>query len=223
MIQVYTLLAIYFLFFAIFHSLCSQEWFKNYLSKITGNFFIEYFYRFVYCLISIILLYEVFRPTLYQLSTYPIISITPEIEFSLKIINLIGIIITYWAFLQVDYFEFWGIKQLIIGIKKIMKKDFQIEPVKDVAGIERLEITGIYKFMRHPMLVGGLFMALAAPPSEGSLCYLGFYSLYMFAGGYYEEKRLRKNLGELYVKYSREVGSFYPKTLNFTKRTINHD
>lgn len=223
MLQVYLILVIYFLLFALFHSVCSQEWFKDILAKFTGTFFVEYFYRFIYCIISLVLLYEVFRPTLFKLDNYPLFSISYELEYLLKIVNLLGIIITYWAFLQVDYLEFWGIKQLGIGIKKILHWDFTVETIHNVAGVERLEITGIYKFMRHPMLVGGFFMALAAPPSEASLCYLLFYSIYMLAGGFYEERRLRKNLGELYEKYSKEVGTFYPKTLNLKKRTINHD
>lgn len=165
------------------------------------------------------MLYEVFRPLLLKLDTFPLFAMSFETEYALKSLNLLGIVITYWAFVQVDYLEFWGVKQAWHGFK-IQLKGGPLTPFRNLAGVERLEINGVFGVMRHPMLVGGFFMALAAPPSQSSLTYLSFYTIYMFVGGYYEEKRLRKNLGVLYTKYAKLVGVFYPKTLNFKSRVI---
>lgn len=211
-----------FAIFATFHSVCSQEFFKKKLEHFFGFSFVEYYWRLIYCTLSIVLLYEVFRPLLLMLDTYPIVQVSYEVEYYLKMLNFLGVLVTYWAFLQVDYLEFWGVKQAWLGLKTQFAGAPRV-PFKSLAGVDRLEINGVFGVMRHPMLVGGFFMALAAPPSQSSLTYLGLYTIYMLVGGYYEEKRLRKNLGSLYTKYAEQVGACYPKSLNFKPKVFTND
>lgn len=224
MTDYYVKSTIAFFIFGAFHSVASHEKFKDIVKKFLGEYFVLYWFRLLYCLISVYLFYYIFRPLLFsQMGGSILTGITQEMFLTFKLINLLGIIISYMAFVQIDYFEFWGISQAFDGCKILLKIKTQPDD-KGIAGVDRLEISGIYKFMRHPMLVGGFFMALSvAFLSKVTMYYFFLYSFYMLVGGYYEEKRLRKNLGELYVKYAKEVGVFYPKTLNFKKRYLVND
>lgn len=208
-----------FTIFALFHSITPQEWFKNWLAKYLGKFFVEHFWRFPYCAISILLLYEVFLPNLrsFYATHDELLFIYPNwLSQTMNIVYLLGILTAYWAFLQVDYLEFWGVKQIIQGVKALIRNE-KNHIVHNVAGIERLEVTGIYKLMRHPMLTGGFLMLLASPPTTTALVHFLLYSIYMVIGGYYEEKRLIKNIGPAYERYCEEVGAFFPRPLKAQK------
>ena len=62
-------------------------------------------------------------------------------------------------------------------------------------------MTGVYAWVRHPMLMGGLVFLLTSGPSLNNLIYTGMYTTYMLIGGYYEEKRLVRIFGDDYLRY----------------------
>jgi protein-S-isoprenylcysteine O-methyltransferase Ste14 len=72
-------------------------------------------------------------------------------------------------------------------------------------------VNGIYKWVRHPMLVGGLLFLLTSGPSLNNLMYTAMYTAYMLIGGYYEERRLVRIFGEDYQRYREQVGAFFPR------------
>ncbi len=78
-------------------------------------------------------------------------------------------------------------------------------------GTHRLEVTGVYGWVRHPMLVAGLLFLLTSGPSLNNLVYTGMYTAYMLIGGYYEERRMVRIFGEDYLRYRCRVGAFFPR------------
>ena len=84
---------------------------------------------------------------------------------------------------------------------------------------DELNVTGIYSLLRHPLYLGNLFMWLGPVLFLRSLSftvifgllYWLYYERIMFA----EEQFLRRKFGEIYDKWSEEVGSFIPFSLKF--------
>ncbi len=222
----------YFFVFALFHSLGAQEGFKTFLAKYTSEFFVTYFWRIIYCLVSWYLLYLVFFLHLWMAfaNNFPgvIFEYPLWAQFIKNIVVLFGASVVYSAFLQFDYFEFLGLKQIALGTRILYSKyvvgKTWTPPSLDIAGVTRFEVLGIYKYIRHPMLAGGFVMACSMINTVSGCVYLFLFSCYMIIGGYYEEKRLLRNLGEPYAKYMREVGAFFPRFRIFKKPSFgkNH-
>ena len=60
-----------FILLGVFHSIAAQDWFKDNLKKITGEYFVDHFWRINYCIISLGLLkvFEVFASGRFDLSS----------------------------------------------------------------------------------------------------------------------------------------------------------
>lgn len=180
------------------------------LENIFGIYFVEHFWRLIYCLISFYLLYYLAAAYIVGPEDYK-----PLFEYPLWLMSfmavgkIFGLIVNYWGFVQLDYFEFWGLRQAYRGIINFRKKDWK--PM-ELFGVQRLEVSGIYKFCRHPALAGGFFFIVFTLWTKAVLVYGTYYTIYMFIGAYYEEKRLIKHFGDQYLEYRKQVGAFFPNT-----------
>jgi protein-S-isoprenylcysteine O-methyltransferase Ste14 len=89
---------------------------------------------------------------------------------------------------------------------------------------DELNITGIYSLLRHPLYLGNFFMWLGPVLFLRSFCftlifgliYWLYYERIMFA----EEQFLRRKFGEIYDKWSENVGSFIPYSLKFIRPNL---
>lgn len=214
-IKLILLSGFWFFLFGLFHSLTAHEWFKAKLAGVTSEFFVVHFWRLPYCIISFWLLYYLFLPQIYAVGAYELVFTYPLWFWNiLALARIAGLIIIYWAFIQIDYLEFWGFKQFWAGIKHMIHKT-PWAPI-ETAGVDRLEINGIYHFCRHPMLTGGFLLVLTLPPTKMTFVYSFYFFLYMLVGWYFEEKRLVANLGSAYIKYRNETGAFLPNLRQIT-------
>lgn len=205
----------WFFMFGLFHSLTAHEWFKAKLARVTSEFFVVHFWRLPYCIISFWMLYYLFLPQVYAIGAYEMIFDYPLWLWNVvALLRIAGLIIIYWAFIQFDYLEFWGFKQMWQGIKHLVNKT-QWEPIK-TAGVDRLEVKGIYHFCRHPMLTGGFLLVLTLPPTKMTFVYSFYFFVYMLVGWYFEEKRLVANIGPQYLEYRKQVGAFLPNWRQIT-------
>ena len=201
-----------FAVFGLLHSVGAQEPFKNALTRWTGPFFVDHFWRLVYCGLSYWALY-------YGVATlhwarnieYDAWLIAyPEWLWQIIIVLHLGsIALLYAAFLQSDYLEFLGLKQAYRGLLRIFGKatprsDFEL------FGTHRLEVGGVYGWVRHPMMVAGLLFLLTSGPSLNNIVYTAMYITYMVIGGYYEERRMVKIFADEYRRYQCRVGAFIP-------------
>ena len=110
-----------FILFALFHSITAQDYFKQWLARLSSSFFVDYFWRIIYCLISLYLWVECFFQPLTQLNDGHLLFNYPSFVWNLlPVAFFAGLIIAYWAFLQFDYLEFLGIKQAYFGIKRLL-------------------------------------------------------------------------------------------------------
>ena len=210
-VEIFLRLLVFFTLFALFHSVTANEWFKDRLARVTGTFFVEYFWRFIYCVISFCLLkYTVIDPLNEPAFTRIVLTYPLWLYNVLAVSFFVGVVVIYWALVQVDYFEFWGLRQMYRGYIH-WKTGKPVEQKLEIAGVDRLEVKGIYHVMRHPMLTGGFLVVASSPPSLSVLCYSSLVLIYMIIGGHYEEVRLNRNIGSAYAVYCQEVGAFFPK------------
>ncbi len=198
--------------FGLLHSIGAQEPFKNALARWTSRLFVDHFWRVVYCGLSYAALYYGVAALHWARNTEYDVWIVAYPDWLWQVIvvfHLGSIALLYAAFWQNDYLEFLGFKQAHRGILAILGKP-AAQPELELFGTNRLEITGVYGWVRHPMLVGGLLFLLTSGPSLNNIAYTAMYAAYMVIGGYYEERRLIKVFGEDYRRYQQRVGAFVP-------------
>ncbi len=201
-----------FAVFGLLHSIGAQEPFKNALARWTSPFFVDHFWRLVYCALSYWSLYYGVTALHWARNTeYDVWLVAyPEWLWQIIIVLHLGsIAFLYAAFLQSDYLEFLGLKQAYRGLLKMFGK---APPTPDMKlfGTHRLEVNGVYGWVRHPMLAGGLLFLLTSGPSLNNIVYTAMYTAYMLIGGYYEERRMLKIFKDDYRRYQRRVGAFFP-------------
>jgi len=197
--------------FALFHSVCAQEPFKHALARVTGSFFVDHFWRLIYCVLSYGALYYGIAALHWGRNMgYDFwVIIYPDWVWQLiTLLHLISIALMYAAFIQSDYLEFWGFKQAWRGMATLLGF---ATPDARLFGTHRLVVHGVYGWVRHPMLAAGLMFLLTSGPSQNNIVYTLMYTTYMLIGGYYEEKRLLRVFGDEYRVYQRAVGAFFPR------------
>jgi hypothetical protein len=202
-----------FAVFALLHSICAREPFKQALARWTRPFFVDYFWRFSYNVLSYTALY--YWIAVLHWGAHPdgntwLIDYPEPVWRALLIIHLLSIAGFYLSFIQSDYFEFLGLKQLWLGLRRLRNPSAAL-PKLELFGTRRLEVRGIYGWVRHPMLMAGFVFLASSGPSRNNLLFLLMYTTYMLIGGYYEERRMVRIFGEQYHQYRRDVGAFLPR------------
>ncbi len=201
-----------FAVFGLLHSIGAQEPLKNALARWTSPFFVDHFWRLIYCGLSYWALYygvaelHWARNVEYDVWLFDY----PDWLWQIIIVLHLGsIAFLYAAFLQSDYLEFLGLKQAYRGLLKALGR---APPTPDIKlfGTHRLEVRGVYGWVRHPMMVAGLLFLLTSGPSLNNIVYIAMYTAYMVIGGYYEERRMIKMFQDDYRRYQRRVGAFFP-------------
>jgi protein-S-isoprenylcysteine O-methyltransferase Ste14 len=106
-----------------------------------------------------------------------------------------GIILV--GMIQTDLWSFLGLRQII-------SKRQPGQPGEFVAN-------GLYRWVRHPLYTGGLLLIWLTPVMTVNLLTLfACFSIYLFTGAIFEEKRLVHEFGEAYQRYQEEVPMIIP-------------
>jgi protein-S-isoprenylcysteine O-methyltransferase Ste14 len=202
-----------FAVFALLHSICAREPFKQALARWTSPFFVEYFWRFIYNVLSYTALY--YWIAALHWGAHPdgntwLIDYPEPVWRALLVIHLLSIAVFYLSFIQSDYFEFLGLKQMWLGLQRLLNPSATLSKL-ELFGTRRLEVRGIYGWIRHPMLMAGFVFLASSGPSRNNLLFLLMYTTYMLIGGYYEERRMVRIFGKQYRQYQRDVGAFLPR------------
>jgi protein-S-isoprenylcysteine O-methyltransferase Ste14 len=101
------------------------------------------------------------------------------------------------CFLQVDHVEFLGLRQVGIGASP--------------AQAEALRITGPYRWVRHPLMLGTLVFLWGQPMMPPELLLLdGGLTVYVLAAIHLEERELLRKFGPAYDEYRRRVPALIP-------------
>lgn len=198
--------------FGLLHSLGAREPFKQALARWTSPFVVEHFWRLVYCVLSYAALY--WGVAMLHWSRNPgndvwLVAYPDWLWQLLTVLHLSSIALIYVAFLQNDYLEFLGVRQAVRGVRALLGRP-AAESLR-LFGTHRLEVRGVYAWVRHPMLAGGLLFLLTSGPSLNNFVYAAMYTAYMLIGGYYEERRLIRIFGDEYLRYRAQVGGYVPR------------
>jgi hypothetical protein len=201
-----------FCLFGVFHSLAAREPFKEALARWTGPFFVDSSWRLVYCLISFLWYYQVIGTLHWALHpAYDawLVRYPDWLWQAVTAIHLGSVALIYAAFLQSD-FEFLGLRQVWRSALASLGSGALHPPAREF-GAQRLEVSGVYGWVRHPMLIGGLIFLLTCRPTLNTLVFALMYASYMVIGSYYEERRLIQIFGRDYAAYRKRVGGFIPR------------
>lgn len=127
--------------------------------------------------------------TLYQIPT-PWVYLTTAVQF----LAILAIVLTV---LQTDASSFLGVRQLF-------------EP--SGSNTSRLQVSGFYRYIRHPLYTAGLAIIWLSPVMTTSslALFLGF-TLYIVVGSQFEERQLAIEFGEPYLEYRQKVPALIPQ------------
>lgn len=124
--------------------------------------------------------------------------------YFLGLISLLGL---YWAYRQFDGPEFLGIRQ----VRQYRAGTYVPMIEDDPAAAPDLEVSGLYRFCRHPMYFFGLLLLASRPVMtvRGVVLLLGAWAYFHF-GSMHEERRLAHTYGEAYEAYRKKVSRIFP-------------
>lgn len=111
----------------------------------------------------------------------------------------LGLLMVLVTTFIIDHFELFGLKQVWYR--------FRNEPCPAPV----FKKISLYKLIRHPLLLGFLIAFWAAPlMTQGHLLFSVATTGYIFVGIFFEERDLKKYLGQDYINYRQEVPMILP-------------
>jgi protein-S-isoprenylcysteine O-methyltransferase Ste14 len=117
----------------------------------------------------------------------------------LSAVSLAGYGLVFVASCMVSHFDLFGLRQTWIR--------FCDRPYRPVG----FRLVGLYKIVRHPLMLGFLIAFWATPVmTVGHLFFAVMVTLYIAMGVWFEERDLVAEHGENYLKYRREVRGIVP-------------
>lgn len=115
-------------------------------------------------------------------------------------LNVLGWLLVLVATFLTNHFDLFGLRQVWLNW---VRRSYTPVPFREIL---------LYRWIRHPMMVG-LFIALWSAPmmSMSHLMFSAGMSLYIFIGVHFEERGLRDELGQPYQEYAARTGRFLPR------------
>ena len=185
-----TTFVLYFLVFALIHSVLATDNARERAEKILKSNF--RFYRIIYNIISFLTAAPAFYVWWISSSSTPVVYTFPEwLHPFLTLLQLLAIGLFGYALFQYDLLEFAGLR----------KKKIDSKPITD----------GVYRIVRHPQYTALIILLF----SQNRMTVLDLtaavlVSFYCIIGAFIEEKRLVSSYGDRYRKYQQEVSMFVP-------------
>ena len=182
------------LLFGVQHSVMARASFKQVLTTVVP----VHLERATFVLASsavLVLLMWLWRPLPSVLWSVE----SPYVAGALWTLNALGWLGVPVCSYMIDHFDLFGLKQPLQHFRRVsVARTGFVTPL-------------LYKYVRHPMMTFFL-LALWATPSMtlGHLVLSLGLSLYIFVGVHFEERALRRELGDDYVRYQRSTPRFFP-------------
>jgi protein-S-isoprenylcysteine O-methyltransferase Ste14 len=176
------------------HSLMASPWAKRRVRQAIGSTS-DRFYRLFFNVVGGL----TFLPVLavVAINPGPLIYRIPWPWSVLTVIGQAGAVLLLVAgLLQTDVWHFLGLRQLI-------QPNQVSEP--------RLVVSGLYRWVRHPLYTAGLIFIWLTPVMTASVLALNIgLSLYLLIGSTFEERRLVTEFGHAYLDYKNAVPRMIP-------------
>jgi len=184
------ILVVYFAAWAALHSLTASYAVKGWARRLFGG---DRWYRLAYNALAVftglplaILFFWLPDRTLYRVPA-------PWLWAMLAIEGLAALGI-FLALLQTGLFSFLGLTR------------------QPAASPGRLQVRGFYCWVRHPLYALGLVVIWLWPfMTVNYLTLVICFTIYLYVGSLFEEKRLLAEFGEAYRDYQRQVPRFLPR------------
>lgn len=180
--------------FGLQHSVMARpafkRWWKKYIAK--------YLERSIYVLLASIALCILFW------QWQPLGGIVWNVEntaakYILYSLSAIGWIIVLKSTFLIDHFDLFGMRQVYLYFRQ-----------QEYQSLE-FETKGLYKYVRHPLMLGFLIAFWFTPKMTVShLIFAVAMTVYIFLGVYLEERDLIKEHGKNYRKYQQQVAAIFP-------------
>lgn len=120
-------------------------------------------------------------------------------QFTLNAVHWFGWFLVFFSTFLINHFDLFGLRQVYL--------EFRNRPFQPLA----FRMTGLYKLIRHPLLLGFLIAFWSAPVmTEGRLLFAALTSAYILVGIQFEERDLAHTHGEAYREYQRKVPMLIP-------------
>lgn len=198
MILNHTILAILWIVYCVLHSILASEWLKRKLRQRMKNY---KWYRLWYTLFSFVFLvallyYQVKMPTV-------------ELFYRNNLVLLAGFVLSAS-----------GLGLMLICIRKYFMSLSGLKSLIVETYSNELQITGIHKYIRHPLYLGTFMFIwglLLLFPYLSLLIANVIITVYTLIGIELEEQKLIAEFGEHYKNYQKSV----PRLLPFTKPKRN--
>lgn len=183
------------LLFGIQHSVMPRRGFKRWITRVLP----QPMERSTYVLatsVVLVLMFMYWQPlpgTLWQVEHVALVSV-------LWGLNALGWTLVLVSTFLTNHFDLFGLRQVWLNL---VRHSYSPVPFREIL---------LYRWVRHPMMVG-LFIALWAVPTM-SLSHLFFslgMSIYILIGVHFEERGLREELGQPYRDYAARTGRFLPR------------
>jgi len=123
----------------------------------------------------------------------------PALVWGLSALSLTGYLIVLGSSFLINHFDLFGLRQVWIRLR-----EREYEPVG-------FRLMGIYKLVRHPLMLGFLIAFWTTPHmTVGHLFFAIMTTGYIFFGIHMEERDLIAEHGERYLEYRRSVRGLVP-------------
>ena len=185
--------ALLWLGFGVVHSVLASTSAKRILNPLFGRS-----YRLSYNLFSALhigLILIVGRDWLAANATS--LNLGSQLEIIISASRWAGVGIILAALTQYDLGRFGGLTQLRL-------------PGDSSADEESLHITGLHRYVRHPLYLGAYLFLWGGVVDEFGLQTALWGSLYLFIGTWFEERKLISLYGRSYIEYRHKVPAILP-------------
>ena len=166
--------------FACHHSLFARDRVKTWLARRVASSLLRSVYVWIASLL-LILACVLWRPiggSLY--------AATGMVRLACAAVQLTGVVITALGVARIDPLELAGIRP--------------------ATRAEGLQVTGPYRWVRHPLYFGWVLIVFGAAHMTGDrLAFAAITTLYLAIAIPWEERSLRQSFGEAYAQYQRAV------------------
>lgn len=189
----YILFTLAFVLYYALHSILASDQVKARFAVISV------FYRLIYNMVNIVLLAALLF-WMFALSDSVLFELPSWAAIIVGLILLAGIVLLYFSLRNYNLGEFSGFKQL--SGESAPEEEYR-----------QLKITGLNRFVRHPLYLSLLLIFPTAAcfyPSYPVLMAALVSLLYLPFGIWSEEKKLIRHFGKAYIEFKKRVPAIFP-------------
>jgi len=187
-------IGIYFLCWALFHSLLASLRVKRLAGRIFGEA-ARRWYRLGFVITALLTLIPLLLMLL-CLPDVPLYGVPPPWRWLMMAGQAASLVLLIWTIMSTEPLDFIGLKQISAARS----------PYRSA-----LTTHGLYRFSRHPMYFASMLVMWLSPRMSVNLLTLfALMSLYFIVGSYHEEMLLVKQFGTAYQEYRERVPRIFP-------------